>query len=89
MIYNNTIFWPFLGASWALLYMNITLLLCHKHYFPYIPWLGFPYTECHKPKIKTKVEEIWPKCYGKSKMPYIILLAKEFVFGIVAKVILL
>jgi hypothetical protein len=83
MIYNITISWPFLGTSWALFYMNTTLLLCHKHYFPNTPWLEFPFTECHK--IKAKVEEIWPKCYGKSKMPYIKLIAKEFVLGIVAK----
>ncbi len=85
MIYNIIISWLFLRTSWVLFYMNITLFLCHKHYFPNTPRSGFPYTECHKPKIKAKVEEIWPKCYGKSKMPYIKLIVKEFVLGIVTK----
>ncbi len=85
MIYNITIYRPFLRTSWALFYMNITLLLCHKHYFPNIPHSWFPCTECHKPKIKAKVEEIWPKCYGKTKMPYIELIVKEFELSIITK----
>ncbi len=85
MIYNITIYRPFLRTSWALFYMNITLLLCHKHYFPNTPHSWFPCTECHKPKIKAKVEEIWPKCYGKIKMPYIKLIVKEFELSIITK----
>jgi hypothetical protein len=49
------------------------------------PQSGFWYTECQDPSIKAKVENIWPLCYGKTKMHYSKLIAKEFALGIVTE----
>lgn len=44
---------------------------------------SFWYTKCCDPAIKSKVEHIWPLCYGKAKVPSSKLIAKEFALGIV------
>jgi hypothetical protein len=45
----------------------------------------FRYTKCRNPQIKTKVEKLWPLCYGKAEMPSSKFIVKEFVLDIVAK----
>jgi hypothetical protein len=50
-----------------------------------IPHLGFSYTKCWDLKMKTKVEKIWPLCYGKAKMSCSKLIAKEFALGIIVE----
>ncbi len=50
-----------------------------------IPRLGFCYIQCWDPKMKTKVEKIWPLCYGKAKMSCSKLIAKEFVWRLSLK----
>lgn len=46
---------------------------------------GFDIPNVVTPKSKARVEEIWPKCYGKLEMPYTKLIAKEFALGIIVK----
>jgi hypothetical protein len=50
-----------------------------------IPCLGFCYTKCWDPKIKTKVENFWPLCYGKAKNLCSKLIAKKIALGIIVE----
>jgi hypothetical protein len=47
--------------------------------------LKFHYLECQNLDSKAKVEKIWPLCYGKAKMPYCMIITKEFALGIVVE----
>jgi hypothetical protein len=46
---------------------------------------GFKYTDCQDLEVRRFLEDIWPVCYGKARIPTTKLIVKEFCLGIIAQ----